>query len=101
MQEPSPSCGFSEIFADAFREKNMPAVAAIHYALRDVDTGTGNIGATGNIDYTANWPAVNSHPKLQTRMVLKRLANLHRALCWRVRTGVENQRHAVAGRYLK
>ena len=52
--------------------------------------------ATGNIDYTADGSAVNSHPESQTRMVLKRLANLHRTLRWRFRTGVKNQRHAVA-----
>src|SRR5438105_6031040 len=101
MQEPSPSFGFSEIFADAFREKNVPGVAAIHYALRNVDAGAGDIGAAGNIDYTANWPAVNSHPKSQARMCLERETNLSCALCWRVWAGVENQRHAVASRDFK
>jgi hypothetical protein len=98
MQERSPSFVFSEIFADAFREKNVPGVPAIHYSLRDVDAGTRDIGATGNIDHTADGSAVNSHSKLQMRMVLKRLANLNRALRWRFRTGVKNQRHAIASR---
>ena len=59
------------------------------------------IGAFVDIDHPANWTAVDSHPKLQTGMFLKRSADLQRALRRRFRTGVKDQRHPVAGRDFK
>ena len=75
----------------------MPGVAAIHHSLRHVDASAREIGPFVYIDHPANWPAVDSHPKLQTRMFLERAADLHRALRRRFRTRVKDQRHPVAG----
>ena len=79
----------------------MPGVATIHYPLRHVDSSAREIGPFVYIDHPANWPAVDSHPKLQAGMFLERAADLHRALHRRFRTGVKDQRHPVAGRDLK
>ena len=49
----------------------------------------------------AHRTAVNAHPNLQTGMFLERPADLHRALRRRLRTGVKDQRHPVAGRDFK
>jgi hypothetical protein len=98
VQERSPLFVFFQIFGDVFGDKNVPGVAAIHHPLRHVEAGTGEIGVTIHIYHTADRPAVHAHPKLQARMFLERAADLHRALRRRFGTGVEDQRHAVAGR---
>ena len=64
--------------------------------LRHVDSGAGEIGPIIHIDHSADRPAVNAHAKLQARMLLERAADFHRALNWRFRTGVKDQRHAIA-----
>src|SRR6266480_3059550 len=84
-----------------FGEQNVAGIAAIHHPLRHVDPGTGEIGPFVYINKTADWPAVNSHPKLQARMFLERMADLNRALRRRFRARVKDQRHPVAGRDFK
>jgi hypothetical protein len=42
---------------------------------------------------------VNSHPQLDARMILQRLANLQRTLGRLFRTVEENERHSIAGRH--
>src|ERR1043165_5713942 len=97
-QAGSPLFVFPEIFGDVFGEKNMPGVAAIHHSLSNVKTSASEIGSFIYIDPTSDWPAVDSHPKLQARMFFERAADLHRALHRRFRTRVKNQRNAVARR---
>ena len=43
----------------------MPGIAAIHDALRGIDTSTGQIGAAGNIDHSADRPAMDAHAQAQ------------------------------------
>ena len=74
----------------------MPCVAAIHHPFCHVDSSAREIGPFIYIDNAADWPAVDSHPKLQARMFLERAADLHRALHRRFRTGVKDQHHPVA-----
>jgi hypothetical protein len=47
-----------------FGQKNVPGVAAIHHSLRNVEPSAREIGPFVYIDHPANWPAVDSHPKL-------------------------------------
>src|SRR5438552_15590130 len=51
-----------QVFGHVFRHQDVTRIATIHYPLRDVDAGTGNIGATTYVNHTANRPAMNSHP---------------------------------------
>jgi hypothetical protein len=74
----------------------MPGVAAIHHSLSSVKTSASEIGSFVYVDYTADWPAVDSHPKLQGRMFFEGAADLHRALHRRFRTRVKDQPNAVA-----
>ena len=85
-----------EILSDALGQKNVSRVAAIHHALRHVDPATGEIDPFVYIHNPANGPAMDSHPKLQARMLLKRAADLHRALRGRFWTRVKDQHHPVA-----
>src|SRR6266481_4863061 len=101
MQERSPLLVFFEVFSEMFGEQNVAGVATIHHPLRHVDPSAGEIASFVYIDNPANWPAVNSHPKLQAGMFLERAADLHRALRRRFWTGVKNQRHPIAGRDFK
>ena len=81
-----------------FGDKDVSGVPASHDPLRHVETGAREIGMTIHIDHPAYRAAVNAHAKLQTRMLLARATDLDRALRRRFRTGVEDERHAVAGR---
>src|SRR6266568_7732790 len=96
MQERSPLFEFFEVLGDVLGKENVPGVAAIHHSLSNVKTGAGEIGPFVYIHHPANGTAVDSHPKLWTRMFLERAAELNRALRRRFRTGVEDQRYAVA-----
>ena len=100
VQERSPLLVFFQIFGDVFGEQNVTRVAAVHHPLRHVDSSTREIGPFIYIDNPADWPAVDSHTKLQARMFLERAADLHRAPRRRFRTGVKDQHHPVASRNL-
>jgi hypothetical protein len=65
--------------------------------LRHVEAGTGEIGMTIHIYHPADRTAVHAHSNLQARMRLERATDFNRALRWGFLTGVEDQRHAVAG----
>jgi hypothetical protein len=41
-----------------FRKQNVPGIAAIHYALRDVDAGASDIRALVDVDHAAYRTAV-------------------------------------------
>src|SRR5439155_20666108 len=60
---PVPVLG--QIFRYMPGQKNMPGIAAIHDALRGIDTSTGQIGAAGNIDHSADRPAMDAHAQAQ------------------------------------
>ena len=96
VQERSPLLVFFEVFRHMLGKQNVSGVTAIHHPLRHVDPGAREVGAFVYIDNPADWTAVDSHPKLQTGMFLKRPADLQRALRRRFRTGVKDQRHPVA-----
>ena len=75
----------------------MSSVPAIHHPLRNVEASTGEIGVTIHIYHPAHRTAVDAHSNLQAWMRLERATDFNRALRRRFLTGVEDQRHAVAG----
>ena len=66
VQERSPFLVSFQIFGDVFGQKNVPGVAATHHSVRNVEPSAREIGPFVYIHNPANWPAVDSHPKLQT-----------------------------------
>ncbi len=60
------------------RRKNMPGIAAIQHPLRDVDSRSCYVCFLVHIGHSIDRAAVNSHPHLDVRMLLQRLANLER-----------------------
>jgi hypothetical protein len=77
-------------------KQNVPCIAAFHHAPRDIQTGTGEIAATSNINNSAYRATVNAHTQVQLWMTFERAAQLHRAANRRFRAGVKHQGHAVA-----
>ena len=64
MQELSPTFVFGQLLSHMTGKKNVPRVPTIHHPFCHVDSSTREIGPFIYIDHAANWPAVDSHPKL-------------------------------------
>ena len=94
----TPLVRLREIFGDAFRNKNVSCVRAIHYALGGVDSSARDIGAIIHIAHLVDRAAVNSHSQLNVWVALERLLNLNRALDRRFGSRKENERHSITSR---
>src|SRR5437016_450004 len=77
-------------------KQNVPGIAAVHYALGDVDASAGEIGVTIYIYHSTHRTAVNAHPNLKARMLFQGANDLDRTLDWRFRAGIKHQRHPIA-----
>src|SRR5712692_7531354 len=86
-----------EIVRHAFRQENMPGIAAIHHALSHVDTGTGDIGPLVYIQDYIDRPAMNSHPQPNLGMIFYCRADLHCTFNWRFMIAKKHKRHSIAG----
>ena len=64
VQKRSPLLIFFEIFGDMLGKEDVPCIAAIHHPFCHVNSSTCEIGPFVYIRHPANWPAVDSHPKL-------------------------------------
>ena len=87
-----------QIFRHAFREKNVSGIAAIHHALGHVHASPGHVGPVVHIGHPTHGSAMDAHPHFEFRMTPQRLAGLHRASDWRIRSGGKSERHSVSGR---
>src|SRR6266513_5833991 len=99
MQVPLPVTVLFQILGHVLGDEDMTSVTTIHHALRDVDSGAGNVGATTYVHHAADRPAVNPHAELEIRMFFRSAADLQRALHWRFRSVVEHQRHSISSRH--
>ena len=99
MQARLPMPVLAQVLRDVRRQKNMSGIAAIHHALRNIDSGTGYVRFLINIRDSVDGTAVDSHPQLDGRMILQRSANLQRTSRRFLRTAEENERHPIAGRH--
>jgi hypothetical protein len=68
MQARPPLSVVLQVFGNALREKNVPRIAAIHHALRDVNSSSSNVGSIVNVSNLVDRATVNAHPQLQLRM---------------------------------
>jgi hypothetical protein len=84
-----------------FGHQDVTSITTIHDSLRDVDSGTGNIGATTYVNHTANRSAMNPHAQLQLGMFTGGSTDLQGAFHRRRRGVVKHQRHSIAGRHAK
>jgi hypothetical protein len=58
-----------QIFGDTLGEEDVAGIAAIHHALRDVDSRAGYVGPIIDIFDLIDRAAVNAHAQPKTRMV--------------------------------
>src|SRR5439155_16587281 len=98
VQVSLPMTVLFQVFGHVFVHQDVTGIATIHHPLRDVDSGSGNIGATTYVHYTTDRPAMNSHAQPQVRMFACSAADLERAFHWCFRSVLENQRHPVTCR---
>src|SRR5438552_16698863 len=57
-------------------QKNVSSIAAIQHTLCDINSCPCHIGFVVNIGDSVDWAAVNSHPQLDTRVILQSSADL-------------------------
>ena len=98
VQKRSPSFVFRQVLGHMMGQKNVPGVATIHHPLVQVDARAGHVRPFDHIHHTTDRPAVNAHPDLQALIILERAADLKGALRRFLRTFIEHQSHAIAGR---
>jgi hypothetical protein len=63
MQAWFPMPVLAQVLRHVRRQKNMPGIAAIHHALRNIDSRTGYVRFLINIRDSVDGTAVNSHPQ--------------------------------------
>src|SRR5438552_17001643 len=94
-----PMAVLFQVLGHMFRDQDMPGVATIHNSLRDVDSGTRNVGATTYVHHAADRPAVHPHPEFELRVFPRGTTDLQRTFHRRFWSIVEDQRHPFSGRY--
>ena len=99
MQARLPIPVLAQVLRHVRRQKNMPGIAAIHHALRNIDSRTGYVRFLINISDSVDRTAVNSHPQADVWMILQCSANLERTPGRLFRTVKKNERHPIAGRH--
>ena len=74
-----PTTLLGEIVRDAFTDKNVASISAIHHALRDIDAYAGNVFTLVCVLHMMDRAAVDSHSHGQTRLRAQSLADLQGA----------------------
>jgi hypothetical protein len=59
-----------QVIGDALGEEDVSSNAAIHYSLRDIDSGAGNVGLFIQVSDFIDRTAVNAHTNVKFRMIL-------------------------------
>src|SRR5437868_2251233 len=70
-----------QIIRHVLRHEDVPGVAAIHYPLRHVDPGAGDVSPPAHILHLTHRSAVNAHTHWEFRMALLCFSNLERTSC--------------------
>ena len=75
------------------RDKNVPGIATIHHALRNVDAGAGEIRTLIHIRHAANRTAMHPHAHGKARRIRQSACNCDRAAHRHIRGGEKRQHH--------
>ena len=87
-----------EVVRDAFGEKDVTGIAAIHHALGHVNPGAGHNRALIHVFHGTDRAAMNSHAHAQLRVIRQGFTDLERAFHRRFRLGEKRERHSVTRR---
>jgi len=68
VQVALPMAVLFQVLGHVFGHQNVTGIAAIHHPLRNVNSGSGYVGATTHVHHATDRPAMNSHPQLQFRV---------------------------------
>ena len=95
MQVRLPFAVLGQVVGDALRQQDVARVGAIHYALGEIDSRSGDIAPAIHVSHFFDRPAVNPHAKANLGMLLKLPADLPCATNRRVRSRKKGERHPV------
>src|SRR5260370_23810667 len=84
-------------FCSRAGQENVPAIAAIHDPLREIDAATGNIVIPLDVFYAIHRSAMHAHSELDLRPFLKGFGDLYRTTDGRFGTPKKCKRHSVSG----
>jgi hypothetical protein len=98
MQIRLPPAILRQVIGYTFTNENVTCIVAIHYPLRNVDAGAGNILALIRVFHVMDRPTVDAHSHWQTRLRPQRMTDLERALYRLFHRAGKDQCHAIAGR---
>src|SRR5436190_14812092 len=70
VQKRTPLRVLLQVLGDMFRKQNVSGIAAIHYSLRDIDAGAGDVRLLVQIADLVNRTAVNPHPDAKFWIIL-------------------------------
>jgi hypothetical protein len=96
VQVRAPSTVLPKIVRYAFRQKNVPGIAAGHHPLGKVNTSSGQISSIIDISNFIHRATMNSHPQSNLGMALQRLADFQRAPNRSFRVIEEDKGHPVS-----
>src|SRR5439155_21968954 len=80
-------------------QKNMSRIAAIQHPLGDIYSRSCKVRFIVYIGNSVDWATVNSHPHLNTRMILQGSADLERTAYRFFRAAKKKKRHPVSRRH--
>ena len=100
MQMRAPARIIFQIIRHAFRKQNVTGIAAIHDALRDINSRARDVRAVVHIRGLAHGTAMNSHSHFDFWICSQRRADLQRTLRGRFRVVAKDQRYPVTRRQL-
>src|SRR5439155_24744135 len=88
-----------QVLCHMLRDENMTGITAIHDPLCNVDSCPRYVCAATYVHYAADRSAMDPHAELEFRVFARSVTDLQRALHRRLRSVVENKRHAVTSRH--
>src|SRR5262245_45774214 len=96
VQKGLPVSIMFQVFSYVLGKKNVAHVAAVHHALRDVNSGTGDIGAIVYVGDGTHRAAVNSHSNSNRTVIVEELRNFGSASNRRFWRTEKDEGHSVA-----
>src|SRR6476646_847167 len=75
MQITTPLSRVRKILGDSFGQQDMAGISPIHHSPGKIDSSACNVYSVIYVADFINWPAVNTHPKLQLRIFFQLFAD--------------------------
>ncbi|KAG0505532.1 MAG: hypothetical protein Udaeo_11230 [Candidatus Udaeobacter sp.] len=96
MQIVTPLSRVRKILGHSFGQQDMARISPIHHSPGKIDSSACNVYSVIYVANFINWPAVNTHPKLQLRILFQLFADLNRTPHRRFGTVKKYECHSIA-----